>query len=50
MRADVRELSRALTNLVVNALRHTPPDGVVTFAAVVFGHEKVPAAAHTMQP
>ena len=32
-RADGRELSRALTNLVVNALRHTPPDGSVTVAA-----------------
>jgi signal transduction histidine kinase len=32
-RADGKELSRALTNLVVNALRHTPPDGSVTVAA-----------------
>ncbi len=32
-RADSKELSRALTNLVVNALRHTPPDGSVTVAA-----------------
>jgi signal transduction histidine kinase len=29
VRADSRELSRALSNLVVNALRHTPPDGSV---------------------
>jgi signal transduction histidine kinase len=29
VRADGRELSRALSNLVVNALRHTPPDGSV---------------------
>ena len=33
MRADGRELSRALTNLVVNALRHTPPDGAVSVSA-----------------
>lgn len=31
--ADERELSRALSNLVVNAVRHTPPDGTVTIAA-----------------
>jgi signal transduction histidine kinase len=29
VQADSRELSRALLNLVVNALRHTPPDGTV---------------------
>lgn len=33
VRADERELSRALTNLVVNALRHTPATGEVTVAA-----------------
>lgn len=33
VRADGRELSRALTNLVVNGLRHTPPDGSVTVHA-----------------
>jgi signal transduction histidine kinase len=27
--ADERELHRALRNLVVNAIRHTPADGVV---------------------
>jgi signal transduction histidine kinase len=27
VRADSRELARALTNLVVNAIRHTPPTG-----------------------
>ena len=31
--ADGRELSRALTNLLVNALRHTPPDGSVLVTA-----------------
>lgn len=30
---DARELSRALTNLVVNAVRHTPPDGTVVVRA-----------------
>ncbi len=30
---DEREFSRALSNLVVNAVRHTPPDGTVTIAA-----------------
>ncbi len=29
VRADPRELSRALTNLLVNAIRHTPPGGLV---------------------
>jgi signal transduction histidine kinase len=29
VRADPRELSRALTNLLTNAIRHTPPDGCV---------------------
>ena len=30
---DVRELSRALSNLVVNAIRHTPADGSVVIEA-----------------
>ena len=29
VRADPRELSRALTNLLANAIRHTPPGGRV---------------------
>lgn len=29
VRADAREMSRALTNLVINAIRHTPGDGAV---------------------
>ena len=33
VRADGRELSRALTNLVVNALRHTPAGGSVSVSA-----------------
>jgi signal transduction histidine kinase len=37
VRADSRELSRALTNLLVNALRHTPPDGDVTVDAARSG-------------
>jgi signal transduction histidine kinase len=31
--ADARELSRAMTNLVVNAIRHTPADGTVGLSA-----------------
>lgn len=31
--ADERQLGRALSNLVVNAVRHTPADGTVTIAA-----------------
>jgi signal transduction histidine kinase len=31
--ADPRELSRAVTNLVVNAIRHTPADGTVDIVA-----------------
>lgn len=31
--ADERQLARALSNLVVNAVRHTPADGTVTIAA-----------------
>jgi signal transduction histidine kinase len=30
---DSRELSRALGNLLVNAIRHTPPDGSITMRA-----------------
>ncbi len=41
VRADGRELSRALTNLLVNALRHTPPDGSVTVDARRRGEEVV---------
>ena len=33
IRADARELSRALANLVTNAIRHTPPNGRVLVAA-----------------
>ena len=33
--ADARELSRAVTNLVVNAIRHTPADGSVHLAVEV---------------
>jgi signal transduction histidine kinase len=31
--ADAREISRALSNLVVNAIRHTPAHGMVTITA-----------------
>jgi signal transduction histidine kinase len=33
VRADAHEMSRALTNLVVNAIRHTPGDGIVRVEA-----------------
>jgi signal transduction histidine kinase len=33
VRADPRELSRALTNLLANAIRHTPPGGCVQVEA-----------------
>ena len=33
VRADPRELSRALTNLLANAIRHTPPGGCVHVGA-----------------
>jgi signal transduction histidine kinase len=33
VRADSRELSRVLTNLVLNAIRHTPADGTVAVHA-----------------
>ena len=35
VRGDVRELSRALSNLVVNAIRHTPEDGTVLIEAAL---------------
>lgn len=38
---DSRELSRALTNLVTNAIRHTPPDGAVTVEAHAEGDAAV---------
>ena len=34
VRADPGELSRALTNLLINAIRHTPADGSVHVVAV----------------
>lgn len=33
VRADEREISRAITNLVTNGLRHTPQDGAVSVVA-----------------
>ncbi|MDI2132598.1 sensor histidine kinase [Yinghuangia seranimata] len=39
VRVDSKEMSRALTNLLVNAIRHTPSDG-----AVVVGVESAPDA------
>jgi signal transduction histidine kinase len=39
IRADARELSRALANLVTNAIRHTPLDGRVLVAATAEGDD-----------
>jgi signal transduction histidine kinase len=39
--ADRRELSRAVANLVVNAIRHTPHDGTVKIHAQRIGDEAV---------
>ena len=39
--ADRRELSRAVANLVVNAIRHTPSDGTVHIHAEQVGDEAV---------
>ena len=41
VRVDPRELSRALTNLVVNAIRHTPNDGLVRVEAAEYGGQAV---------
>ena len=41
MDADERELHRALGNLVVNAIRHTPADGVVEVMARNAGDQLV---------
>jgi signal transduction histidine kinase len=37
VQVDIRELSRALTNLVANAIRHTPSDGAVRVEAADHG-------------
>lgn len=42
---DPREVSRALTNLVVNAIRHTPPDGAVVVHAAEGPDEAVISVA-----
>jgi signal transduction histidine kinase len=39
VQADARELSRALSNLVTNAIRHTPQDGHVQVAAIAEGDD-----------
>jgi len=45
VRADPRELSRALTNLLANAIRHTPPGGCVHVEARPEGGDAVLAVA-----
>jgi len=39
IQADTRELSRALSNLVTNAIRHTPQDGHVQVTATAEGED-----------
>jgi len=41
VQVDVGELSRALTNLVANAIRHTPSDGAVRIEAAAHGGHAV---------
>jgi signal transduction histidine kinase len=41
VRADPRELSRALTNLLTNAIRYTPPGGCVHVEATLEGDDAV---------
>jgi signal transduction histidine kinase len=43
VRADPRELSRAISNLLLNALQHTPPDSPITVSASV--HDGRPSVA-----
>lgn len=38
VRADPRELSRAVSNLLLNAIQHTPPRSPITVAASVVDH------------
>src|ERR1700761_4071272 len=45
VRADPRELSRALTNLLANAIRHTPPGGCVNVEAKRYGGDALLAVA-----
>jgi signal transduction histidine kinase len=45
VRADPRELSRALTNLLANAIRHTPPGGCVHVEARQAGGDALLAVA-----
>jgi signal transduction histidine kinase len=45
VRADPRELSRALTNLLANAIRHTPPGGSVHIEARPEAREALLAVA-----
>jgi len=45
VRADQRELSRALANLVGNAIRHTPHDGTIVVRAERVGDEAVLSVA-----
>jgi len=45
VQADPRELSRALGNLVVNAIRHTPHDGTIEVRAEQVGDEAVLSVA-----
>ena len=45
VQGDIGELSRALSNLVVNAIRHTPADGTVRIEATEVPQPRVTAAS-----
>ncbi|GAA2011689.1 HAMP domain-containing sensor histidine kinase [Catenulispora yoronensis] len=47
---DIRELSRALSNLVVNAIRHTPADGMVRIEASEVVAASPPSPRSTREP